>query len=308
MKVFLTGANGFIGLPTIRELVNRGHHVLALTRSNAGAEKILSNYSSLNESITIVRGSTENHNLIAETAAKSDGVIHLAYNHDFAGTDRATAAKQDDAVLDALFAGLRQNNMEKTLVVAAGCANLRPASSLKAGHATLEPLKEDDDFEKSGARIQSNEKVVHAQGIRGIVMRLPPTVHGKGDPNFITALQAAIVKNKRAIYLAEGTNRWPATHVNDTAIALVLALEKGQRGYLHPIAEEGVAFKDIVKAIGNRIGVEAQSVEADEFQKQYTWLDPFLKEDRPTSGKKTQEMLGWTPKEIGLLQDIGENY
>ncbi|KAF7190366.1 hypothetical protein HII31_08284 [Pseudocercospora fuligena] len=311
MRVFLTGANGFIGLPTIRELVNRGHQVLALTRSDAGETKILSSYSSSVKAITIVRGSTEDCELITKSAAKSEGVIHLAYNHDFVGTDRATAAKQDDAVLDALLAGLRQNGggIKKPLVVAGGCAGLRPASLLKPGLATLEPLKETDAFEKTSARVQSNEKVVNAAGVRGIVMRLAPTVHGKGDPNFVTAMKAAIVKHRRATYLGDGTNRWPATHVDDTAAALVLALEKDQRGYLHPIAEAGVAFKDIVEAIGASLGLEkAESVGEDEFKEQYGWMDRVLTEDRPTNGKLTQEMLGWRPKEIGLVQDIKENY
>lgn len=307
MKVFLTGANGFIGLPTIRELVNKGHHILALTRTDAGAQKILSTLPQC-KNISIIRGSTENYDLVTTTAAESDGVIHLAYNHDFTGTDRITAAKQDDAVLDALFAGLRQKSIEKPLIVAGGCAGLRPASWLKPGHASLEPLKEDDEFEKGSARVQTNERVVNAQGIQGITMRLPPSVHGKGDPQFVPLIRDSIVKQKRALYLGQGNNRWPATHVNDIAIALVLALEKGQRGYLHPIAEEGVELRDIVEALAENIGVQVESVQKDEFRKQYGWLDPILAEDRPTNGKKTQEMLGWMPQEIGLVQDIKENY
>lgn len=310
MKVLLTGSNGFIGLPTIRELLNRGHHVLALSRSNAGAQKILSNYPSSDKDITIIHGSTDNYTLMTSTAADSDGVIHLAYNHDFVGIDRTTAAKQDDAVLDALITGLDQDGSrtEKPLIVAGGCGSLRPAHLLKAGHATLDPLTEDDDFDKSNARTQSNEKVVHAEGVRGIVMRLAPTVHGKGDPNFVTLVQQAIVKNKRAVYLGPGTNRWPACHVNDTAVALVLALERGRRGYLHLIAEEGVAFKDIVRVLGEQIGLQAESVGQEEFREFYGWLDRVLTQDRPTNGRKTQEMLGWTPREIGLLEDIRENY
>lgn len=121
-------------------------------------------------------------------------------------------------------------------------------------------------------------------------------------------LSDSVVKHRRALYLGQGTNRWPATHVNDIAVALVLALEKGQRGYLHPIVEEGVELRDIVRALAENIGLQAESVQKDEFRKQYGWLDPILAEDRPTNGKKTQEMLGWILQEIGLLQDIKENY
>lgn len=247
MKVFVTGATGFVGSAVVQELLGAGHQVLGLARSDASAQKLAA------AGAAVHRGSLEDLDSLTRGAAAAEGVIHLGFIHDFA--DFAAAAETDKRAIAALGAALASTN--RPLVTTSGVLGLsapgRPATEQDASPPT------------SPRHSEAATQAQVAQGVRASVVRLAPSVHGVGDGGFVAALIAAARQQGMAVYAGEGRNRWPAVHRLDAARLFRLALEQGVAGATyHGVAEEGIPMREIMTVVGQQLGlpVASQSPEA----------------------------------------------
>lgn len=281
MRVFVTGATGFIGSAIVQELLGAGYDVLGLARSEAGANAVTA------AGAKVHRGSLEDLESLKRGAAAVDAVIHCAFIHDF--RNFAASAAVDQAAIEAIAATLAGSN--KPLIASAGCLGVRA----------------EDDSPPRGLPRKSEEAVLAAvaRGVRGMVIRLSPSVHGDGDHGFVPALIQLAREKREAIYVGEGSNVWPAVHRLDAAKLYRLALEKGTAGArFHGAAEEGIETRDIAEAIARRLAVPAVSKTAEEAAERLGFIGHVLAMGGPTSSAWTQEHLGWRPTHPGLLQDL----
>jgi len=281
MRVFVTGATGFIGSAIVQELLGAGHRVLGLARSEAGAKAVAA------AGAEVHRGSLEDLDSLKSGAAAVDGVIHTAFIHDF--TDFAANAQKDQAAIEAMAAALAGSN--KPLIVSSGCLGIRTEEDA-APHAF--PRKS-----------EAAALAAVAHGVRGVVIRLAPSVHGDGDHGFVPALIKSARERGQASYVAEGQNQWPAVHRLDAAVLYRLALEKGVAGArYHGAADEGIPTRRIVEFIAQRLNVPAVSVTAEQAAEQLGFIGRVLGMGGATSSTLTQERLGWRPTHPGLIQDL----
>jgi len=294
MRVFVTGASGWIGSVVVPELLKHGHTVLGLARSDASAAAITA------AGAEVIRGDITTFDVLKEGAASCDGVIHLAFVHDF--SDYAGSCAKDAAAIQAMASVLEGTG--KPLVITGGTLML-PLGRLAT---------EDDGPNLAGPGAARGQTEVMAialadKGIRVSTVRLPPTVHGAGDHGFVPAIVAKAKATGVAAYVGNGSNRWPAVHRIDAAVLYRLALEKAPAGTrVHAAESEGIAFKDIAEAIGKKHGLKVESVTAAEAPKYFEWLAHFVQGDNPISSVLTRERFGWAPTQIGLLEDIEKNY
>jgi len=292
MRVFVTGASGWIGRAVVPELIKGGHKVIGLARSDSSAEKLLA------AGAEVLRGSIEDHESLRKGAAAADGVIHLAFIHDFTQYD--VSCEKDCRAIDAI--GEVLTGTGKPFVVTSATLILsddsgRTVTEEDAPNTALPNLTR-----------AAGEQVALAftdKNVRTSIIRLPPTVHGTGDNGFMTSIVGFAKKASYAGYVGEGANRWPAVHVHDAARLYRLALEKAPAGSKwHCVAEEGIPFRDVASAIGTGLSVEVGPQTADKFG----YLGFAVPRDNPTSSEITKKTLCWIPKEIGLLADIETNY
>ncbi len=297
MHVFVTGASGHIGLPTVEDLLAAGHKVTGLARSEASAEKVAA------AGAEVLRTTLDDLDAIKAAAKKADGVIHLAFKHDlaFAGGDFAGALKADLTAVQAIGEALEGSN--KPFVNTTGTALLAHSVHGRSG-------TEDDAGQPGGNPRVASEDLSLAfakRGVRTSIMRLSPTVHSSLDHGgFIPMIIAAARKSGFAAYVGEGKTRWPAVHTLDAARLYRLALESAPAGFrVHAAAEEGVPFRAIAEAVGRGLGLPVKSVSPEEVA---GMLGPFLgmiaQLDNPTSSAKTREVLGWKPEHADLIADI----
>jgi nucleoside-diphosphate-sugar epimerase len=290
MRVFVTGATGFVGSTVVRELIDAGHQVLGLARNEAGGKALTA------AGAQVHRGDLEDLESLRSGAAKSDAVIHTAFNHDF--SKYVANCEADRRVIEALGSVLAGS--DRLLIVTSGTGMGNPGPGI--------PATEDDPpaTSKVVPRAASEEGAasVAAQGGRVAVVRLPQ-VHDTVKQGLITyAIQVAREKGVSA-YVGEGRNRWPAAHRSDTAHLYRLALEKGQGGVrYHSVAEEGVRVKDIAEAIGRGLKVPVRSIAPEEAAGHFGWLGAFVGWDVPASSAHTREKLGWNPVGPGLITDL----
>ncbi|EYF04843.1 SDR family oxidoreductase [Chondromyces apiculatus] len=293
MRVFVTGATGFIGTAVVRELLGAGHEVLGLARNDAAAEALARSGAAAH------RGDLSDVESLAAGARACEGVIHLAFIHDFSAY--AAAVETDRKAIEALAGALEGSG--KALVVTSGTALLTPG---RTG-------TEEDAPERGhtlGQRGASEQVVLEAagRGVRASVVRLPPSVHGAGDHGFVPTLIEIARRTGFSGFVGDGANRWPAVHRGDAARLFRLAVEKAAPGTrLHGVAEEGVAMRAIAEVIGAGVGVPVRSVAAEEAAAHFTWLAKFAAVDNPTTSARTRASLGWRPEGPGLLTDMREN-
>jgi len=293
MRLFVTGASGWIGSAVVAELLATGHQVVGLARSDASAETIAA------AGAEVRRGEVTSLDVLRDAAAQCDGVVHLAFRHDVAFSgDFDTAVASDHAAIATIGDALAGSG--KPLAIASGVAGLRSATI----------ATEDDRPEPTpgaGGRV-INERTALAlaeRGVRSMSVRFAPTVHGAGDHGFIARVVAAAREHGAAAYVGDGDNRWPAVHVTDAARLVRLGIEHAPAGsVLHAVAEEGVAFRQIAQAIGRRLEVPATSVPAEQAGEHFGFLGAFVALDAPASSTRTRALLGWDPAGPGLIADI----
>jgi nucleoside-diphosphate-sugar epimerase len=290
MRIFVTGATGFIGSAIVPELINAGHRVLGLTRSDIGAKSLLATGAEVH------RGDLNDLESLSKGAAMSDGVIHTAFIHDFSKFQEV--CEVDRRAIEALGAALAGSGRPLLITSGTGIANSAPNRS-----ATEEDAP---DISHPIPRVASELAAASlaAKGLRVGVMRLPQ-VHNTFKQGLVTyAIELARQKGVSA-YVGDGRNRWPAVHVLDAARLYRLALEKLEKGVrYHAVAEEGVPMRDIAEVIGQGLKVPVISVSPEEAPAHFGWLAAFAGRDLPASGALTQERLAWRPAGPGLIADL----
>lgn len=289
MRVFVTGATGFIGSAIVPELINAGYQVLGLSRSDAGAKSLVA------AGAEVHRGGIEDLESLRRGAAMSDGVIHTAFNHDFSQWEANCEA--DRRAIEALGSTLAGS--DRPLIITSGTA-----SAMTPGRVTTE----EDTPNSPIPRVASEHAAASlaAQGVRVSIMRLPQ-VHDPFKQGLITYLVAVAREKGVSAYVGSGQNRWPAVHRLDAAHLYRLALEKGVAGARYnAVAEEGVPLRDIAEAIGRGMKLPVVSKSADEASEHFGWLGMFVGADIPASSALTQQRLGWRPKGPKLIDDLNQ--
>ncbi len=291
MKVFVTGATGYIGAAIVQELQAAGHDVLGLARSDDSAAELE------RRGVAVHRGDVTDVESLAAGARAADGVIHTAFIHDFSRYVENT--RVDERAVEAMAAALERT--DKPFVATSGTTVLTPG---RLGTEDAAP----DPASPGFARARSEAALPWAErGVRASVVRLPPTVHGPGDTAFVPALVGTARRTGVSVVIGDGEARWPAVHRLDAARLFRLALERAEPGSrFHGVAEEGVPLREVAHAIGAGLGVPVRSVTPDEAADHFGFLSGFLALDNPTSSAITRAALGWEPTERGLIADIRE--
>ena len=293
MRIFVTGATGFIGSAIVQELIAAKHEVLGLARSDAAAASLAA------AGAHVHRGSLADLDSLQRGAAGADGVIHTAFNHDFSKFKEN--CETDRRVIAALGSALAGS--ERRLIITSGTGLLTPGRG-RIGTEADAPSANSTAI----PRIASEEAAAAARGARVSVVRLPPSVHGEGDHGFVPLLIKFARDKGVAAYVGDGRNRWPAVHRLDAAKLFRLAVEQGTAGArYHGVAEEGVPFRQIAGVIGRRLDVPVESLTPDEAASHFGWFAHFASLDSPASSQRTRQLLGWQPQQEGLIADINRD-
>ncbi len=301
MRIFVTGASGWIGSAVVPELLGAGHQVVALARSGTSAAALA------RAGAEVERGDLDDLGNLGKAAASSDGVIHLAFKHDvaFAAGDFAGAATADRRAIDAMGEALAGS--DRPLVIASGLLGLAP------GRVVTEEDGRDVDLDAGGlhARLATAERVLRLadRGVRSSVVRLPPDCHGEGDHGFVPRLIGIARERGLAGYLGDGSNRWPFVHRLDAARLFRLAAEQAPAGsVLHAVGDEGVAIRDLAGVIGRHLGVPVGQVADGAAGGHFGFLGAFIGLDCPASAEGTRALLGWEPAGVGMLEDLEQGH
>ena len=287
MRVFVTGATGFIGAAVVGELIDAGHQVLGLARSAAAAKSLVA------AGAEVHSGALEDLESLRGGAAAVDGVIHTAFIHDF--SNYGSAAEADRRAIETLGGALAGS--DRPLVVTSGTLLAQRRGSL----ATEEDAPNPGFPRKSEAA--ADELAAHR--VRASVLRLPPSVHGNGDHGFVPHLISIAREKGVSAFIGDGLNRWPAVHLLDAAHLYRLVLEKSSAGArYHGVADEGIPTREIAEVIGRHLNVPVVSKSREEAAGHFGWIAPFFGIDGRASGAQTQERLGWRPVQPGLIADL----
>ncbi len=289
MRVFVTGGSGFIGSAVVPELLAAGHQVLALARSDASARALAA------AGAEVRRGDLEDLDALRSGAARTDGVIHLGFIHDFANFE--ASVRIDRVAIETMGAALEGSG--RAFVIASGTAGLAPGRV----------VTEDVPFEGATHPRAANAVVALGfkdRGVRVSVVRLAPTVHGEGDRHGFVKRLVEIAREKGVSgYVGDGTNRWTAVHRLDAASLFRLAIEKAPAGaVLHGVAEEAVTTRAIAEVIGRKLNLPVRSIAPEAAGDHFGWLGRFFAMDQPASSELTRRRMGWTPTRPGLVQDL----
>ena len=287
MRVFVTGATGFIGSAIVAELIAAGHKVLGLVRSDAGATSLAATGADVH------RGSLEDLESLRSGAAASEGVIHTAFNHNF--STYLANCEADRGIIEALGSGLAGSG--RPLIVTSGIGFQK--ENQRAPDFTAHPRLTTEAAAAS----------VAAQGVPVSVVRLPPSVHGEGDHGFVPMIIRSAREKGVSAYVGDGLNRWPAVHRLDAARLFRLALEKdAAEAWYHGVGDEGVPFRDIAEIIGRHLNVPVAGKTPEEATDHFGFLAQFAAIDCPASSAQTQQLLGWHPAQPGLIPDLDQGH
>ena len=287
MRVFVTGATGFIGSAIVQELINAGHGVLGLARSEKNAKSLAAAGAEAH------RGSLEDLESLRSGAAAADGVIHTAFIHDFSNYE--PAAEADSRAIETLGGVLAGS--DRPLIVTSG-------TLIAQRHG---PLATEEDAPNLSFPRKSEEAALAlvARGVRVSVLRLPPSVHGNGDHGFVPRLISLAHEKGVSAFVGDGLNRWPAVHRLDAAHLYRLVLEKSSVGArYHGVADQGVPTREIAEVIGRHLNVPVVSKSREEAADHFGWIAHFFGVDAPASSAQTQERLRWRPVQPGLIADL----
>jgi len=291
MRIFLTGATGFIGATVVPELIKAGHHVIGMTRSDAGAQALI------DAGVEVHRGTLEEPESLRSGAAKADAVIHTAFDHDF--TRFVENCEKDKRAIAALGSALAGS--DRPLVITSGTGM---GSGEHGEPATEDVFNTSHPNPRIASELAGNALL--EAGINVSVVRLPQ-VHNPYKQGLITPLVAIAREKGVSAYVGEGRNRWPAAHVSDVAVLYRLAVEKGERGArYHAVAEEGVSSREIAEALGRGLKLPAVSISPDEAAAHFGWMGMFVGLDMPASSAWTRAQLDWHPSGPTLIADLDE--
>jgi nucleoside-diphosphate-sugar epimerase len=304
MRVFVTGASGWIGSAVVPELIDAGHEVTGLARSDASAAALTA------AGAQVHRGTLDDLDSLRSAAAGSDGVIHLAFKHDIAFSgDFQGAADADRRAVETFGEALAGSG--RPFLIASGTLGVAVGrvATERDGHGA------DPALAAWGAGPQTRQATAElalslaSRGVRSSIVRLPPTNHGEGDNGFMATL-VAIARDKGVSgYIGDGSNRWPAVHRLDSAHLFRLALEQAPAGStLHVVADEGVPIRGVAEVIGRHLDVPVVSVPPDQAGEHFSWLGGFIGADSPASSALTRELLGWRPTQPGLIEDLDKGH
>ena len=291
MRVFVTGATGFIGTAVVRELIDAGHQVVGLARSDAAGKSLVA------AGVDPHRGSLEDLESLRSGAAAADGVIHAAFIHDF--SNYGPAAEADRRAIETLGGALADS--DRPLIVTSG-------TLLAQRHG---PLATEEDAPNPSFPRKSEDAALAlaARGVRVSVLRLAPSVHGNGDHGFVPHLISIAREKGVSAYIGDGLNRWPAVHRLDAAHLYRLVLEKGDAGATyHGVADEGVPTREIAEAIGRGLNVPVISKSHEAAADHFGWIARFFGIDGPASSALTQERLGWRPVQPGMIANLNAEH
>ncbi len=290
MRVFVTGATGFIGSAIVEELIRAGHRVLGLARSDAAAESLAAARAEAH------RGALDDHDSLKRGAAASDGVIHTAFIHDFSNIE--ASGETDRLAIETIGAALAGSGRPFVVTSAIGLL----------AHGRVGTENDAPDPSTGGSHRVASERTalsLASCGVRVSVVRLPPSVHGDGDHGFVSFLIRIARDKGVSAYVGDGRNRWSAVHRLDAAHLYRLALEKGPAGAtFHGVADEGVPTREIADGIGRRLKLPVVSKSREEAAAHFSWLARFFALDIAASSTQTRERLGWRPREPGLSADL----
>jgi nucleoside-diphosphate-sugar epimerase len=303
MRVFVTGASGWIGSAVVPELLNSGHQVVGLARSDESAKALLE------AGVEVERGTLDDLDLLHAVASASDGVIHLAFKHELAfGGDFLGAATADRKAVETFADAL--SGTDRPFVLASGLLGISPGQLVTERDGHVAP-----DASRVGegplTRWATAEFVLSlaSKGVRSSIVRLSPTNYGKGDNGFMATLVAIARDKGVAGYVGDGSNRWPAVHRLDSAKLFALALDDAPGGStLHAVADEGVPIRRVAEVMGRHLNVPVTSIAPEDAAEHFTWLSHFIAMDSPASSALTRELLGWQPVQLGLLADLDEGH
>ncbi|MER5939514.1 SDR family oxidoreductase [Streptomyces sp. NPDC001928] len=298
MRIFVTGASGWIGSALVPELIDAGHQVVGLARSAASADALTAT------GAEVVRGTVDDLDVLGANAAASDGVVHLAFKHDLAFTgDYQGAAEADRRAVDTFGDALACT--DRPFVLASGLVGMKP------GQVSTERDLPTIDGSPTSVRAATAAAALAlaSRGVRSSVVRLAPTCHGEGDIGFMATLVGIARAQGVSGYLGDGSNRWAAVHRLDAALLFRLAVEKAPAGsVLHGVDEEGIALHDVAEVIGRHLDVPVTSISPEAAAGHFTWLSTFLGVDSPASSALTRETLDWRPARPGLLEDLEKGH
>jgi nucleoside-diphosphate-sugar epimerase len=288
MRIFVTGATGFIGSALVPELIQAGHQVLGLTRSEAGADALRK------IGADVQHGNLEDLDSLRDGAAKTDGAIHLAFNHDFSQFQKN--CEDDRKAIQAICEELLGS--KRPFVMTSGTAI--------ANSVDGQPATEDGPTTSWNPRAASEATVKEfaTRGLNAVVVRLPQ-VHDTRKQGLVPYITAVARDKRVSAYIGDGSNRWPAAHVSDVVRIYRLAIEKAEPGAIyHAVDEEGISMKAIAEAIGRGLDVPVLSIKPDQTEAHFGWLGLFAGHDMPASSAITRQKLNWTPAGPGLIADL----
>jgi nucleoside-diphosphate-sugar epimerase len=291
MRVFVTGATGWVGSAVVKDLLAAGHQVMGLARSDSGATALAAIGAS------VLRGSLSDLTALKKGAAESDGVIHTAMNHDF--SKFAQNCAEDGHAIEALGEALAGSG--RPLLVSSGLALIAEGA---LGTETDPPVADSESFPRVS---EKTARALTARGVHATTVRLPPSVHGVGDHGFVPHLISVAREKGMSAYVGDGQNRWPAVHVNDAARVYRLALTHDTaEGPYHAVAEEGIPFRQIAEVIGRRLNLPVTSLSKDEATTHFGWFAMFAAMSVAATSERTRALLDWQPGQPGLIADIDQ--